>query len=458
MRCNGSDRAGVGRLACVLPGLLLLLLPTTRLVALGGSEDRPPAAAGETSETVGDGGTVSAIPDKFTVAVYYEVRDETDDLSAREVRTLVDTLIGTLSSVDNALIFRRFPSDVENFRSYTFDRNAYGWLEIDFGGNREEFSARVRSFSVLSAVPSMDQSAEGPFDDRLRILSFIWSPLAERFERSAKEIVETALAEQRTSVVTFYGEPGTQIVGITDEPQTIGSDGELSFELLIPFAYDYEARGTLRYPRSGEVFLGEEDQSVELGGRRKSRFFFDGSLSDLAYPDITAGFQPVNDFGFVQLGIESYIAGFVPIAAADSPESNPPVFVSEPISNIHLQAGRLFRANHANLRPFVSAGPFMRLVHGPYWGPESQSPGGVQLRAGAEIGSRAPWRFQFSLRPTLYLTGNGDEFAVTVPSSYIRVESDIDPGETGLSGFFDLFALSVGARFQPQLADTQEGR
>ncbi len=453
MKVREPGRTRLKCLTSILLCFLVLTLPATRIMALGGSEARQ--QGGPASEP-GDAGTVAVVPDEFTVTVYYRVREKTEGLAASEIRSLVDTLIGRLASVDDALVFRPVPPDVERLRTYTFERDAYGWVEIDLTGERTEFSARVRAYSVLSAAASMDELVTGPFDDQLRILSIIWNPLVEPFERSARQILETALAEQRTSVVTFAGDPGTVIVGITQEPQRIGTDGQLAFELLIPFAYEYEARGTLRYPQSGEVFLGEEDQVIELTQSRKSRFFYDGSLSSLAYPDVAVGFHPVNDDVFVQLGLESYIGGFVPIAASEASGSNAPVFVSEPLTNIHLQAGRLFRENHENVRPFVSAGLFMRFVHGPYWGPESQSPGGVQLRTGIEVGSRSPWRFLFSLRPTLYLTGNGDEFAVTVPYSYRRFETGINAGEKGLSAFLDPFAFSLGVRFQPRLEEERE--
>ena len=402
-------------------------------------------------------GALSAqIPENFTVTVFYDVRDETDGLTGAEVGALVDTLIASLAAQRDELVFLRVPDGVADNRRFSFEEGAFGWIEIDLTGERELFFADIRVYSVLAAEPLLDQQVEGPFDERLRIFRIIWNPVAERFAEVAGEIVATAVAERRTSTLTFTGLPGTRIHGIEQASGLIGEDGATELELLIPFAYEYDARGRFIYPVGGEVFLGEDDVTVELAQKRKARFFFDGALSELAYPELAAGIYPFGETIYAQLALESYIVGFVPIGAGINGDEERGVFVSEPLTNVHLQFGAMLRAAHRQTRPFASIGPFLRLVHGPYWGAESQSPGGINLRAGAEVGSRSPWRLVLAWRPSLYLSTVGDEFITNFQRPAARIESFL--GRSGLSAVIDPFSISVGVRFQPALRVEETGR
>lgn len=396
------------------------------------------------------------IPENFTVTVFYDVRDETDGLTGAEVGALVDTLVASLARQRDELVFLRVPGGVADNRRFAFEEGAYGWVEIDLSGERELFSAEIRAYSVLAAEPLLDRRVEGPFDERLRIFRVIWNPVAERFAAVADEIVATAVAERRTSRLTFTGLPGTRIHGFEAELNGIGEDGSLELELLIPFAYQYDARRRFVYPVGGEVFLGEDDVRVDLVQQRKTRYFFDGALSELAYPELAAGIYPFGETLYAQLALESYIVGFVPIAAGYERHDDRGVFVSEPLTNVHLQFGAMLRAAHRQTRPFASIGPFLRFVHGPYWGPEAQSPGGINLRAGAEVGSRSPWRLVLAWRPSLYVSTAGDEFITNFDRPAPRIESFL--GRGGLSAVIDPFSISAGVRFQPALGVEDSGR
>ncbi len=424
--------------------ILAVLLLLTVTGTLSAQNQSPDAAA--------------QIPDNFIVTLFYDVRDETDGLTGAEVGALVDTLIASLARQRDELVFLRVPDDVADNRRFSFEEGAFGWIEIDLRGERELFSAGIRVYSVLAAEPLLDQRVEGPFDERLRIFRIIWNPVAERFAAVAEEIVATAVAERRTSTLTITGLPGTRIHGIEQEQQSVrvGEDGTAELELLIPFAYEYDARGRFIYPADGEVFLGETDVRVDLSQRRKARYFFDGALSELAYPEFAAGIYPFGETLYAQLALESYIVGFVPIATGTDGDEERGVFVSEPLTNVHLQFGAMLRRPHRQTRPFASIGPFLRFVHGPYWGPESQSPGGINLRAGAEVGSRSPWRLVLAWRPSLYLSTVGDEFITNFQRPAARIESFL--GRSGLSAVIDPFSISVGVRFQPALRVEETGR
>ncbi len=404
------------------------------------------------------GQAVEAEQEEQTALVYHHVDTDDADLSPDERTAIVLALFSQLSERMPEFEFLPLPS-VEAPRSYVYEHDGIGWVEVDVSGDREELIAEVSVYPVRSAYPLVEETVTGPFDWRLSALSAFWQPAVSAWEERSTDMIDIAVREMHPGVLTLTGSPGTRVSRLdngsggipsaTDEPVELDESGRLQLELAMGRVYSFEATAPGYYPRSHEVFLGEREKTVELDLRRRSRLFYDVLASHLTYPEVGIGIVSGGGRFYARFGVESYIAGFVPAASGGTGISG--ALVSEPLSQLHLQTGVYLRSGNRNVRPFFGLGGFSRIVHGSYWGFERQAPAGVRASAGLEFGSRGPWRFLLELRPDLYATRAPDEFRANAPEDFDFVRPDFPVGDTGYSGFFDPFGLAVGIRFQPSV-------
>lgn len=334
----------------------------------------------------------------------------------------------------------RFEQTVQLARS----READAWIHVQLLGDMERLVAQGSSFDLLRMQEVGTFELERPFSTGFRDLERgIWADavrLVQDHYRKYQDAVE----------VRFVGAPGTILRHIWDEPFEIGESGELSLLLPSPMTYNYRATLRGRYPSSGTFYLQHDPLRIEVPSEAAARFALELFTANFRYLGAGASVYLVPAYLYLRATAVSYAYGLFLVEDFGEEDAVPDFLDGAPLSELALQFGSYLRPPDTLLRPYVSAGTFMRLSHkGGEFKPEASAPYGLLATLGLEYSPNLRTRFFVEYAPRVIAITTREEYlSSTLPKAYL--DRSGSPAGYVYSGAYLVraFELQLGVRRQ----------
>ncbi len=322
------------------------------LAALGLSAQEASGAAADAGQDPG------AEPQARRILVFLDFAPESD-YSTQEAVLLRESLMASLSARQEYLSVVEWPeTDVpETDRERTlaaFDLGCDSWLAVTVTGSVEEAGYQALAFDLVARKYPLDYGLTLTQPLRTRDLQRrFWGEMATELSLSM------SVPEAGTEI-TFVGEPGTVIVGAGDTKIALGETGRATVVLPNPNVYRFRATRVNFDPLTETLVVGDDPQTVVLDQQPAPRHIVDVGLSTLNFPTASYGYYLLPNYIFAKIGFTSYVAGFYLMSETGEERR---LFVSEPLTEIHLQAGSYFTPADREVRGYAGAIGGMRVIH-----------------------------------------------------------------------------------------------
>ncbi len=295
------------------------------------------------------------------------------------------------------------------------------WLWVGISGSRDSPSFAVQSFDLLRNAMSFEQSIpqEGPI-----VLSGARSAAMDQIARLMLEnygVARTAASPEpgqtdqapqnpTSAILRIHARPGTAITGLQAEKIKVGLDGVAVVAVDAPASYIIVARLSGYYPAQRSFYV-DSSRDVEMSQEPASLWSLEASSFNSFFPAIDASYFFVPNWAYVKLGLTSFLFGF-------RLDDNAVIY-SFPLIDFTLQAGCYLAPEDSVLRPYASAGAFIRFIFPPDFTPrlDPVSPFGFQLTLGSEAQVTMKLRLFLELVPMLYLSRHTDLFLASLGRS-----------------------------------------
>jgi hypothetical protein len=327
---------------------------------------------------------------------------------------------------------------LEQLGSSARSAGADGWLQVTLSGGWGSAKLGIRSYDLISGsmVAELNQERNGwaapaglareGWEDVVKAVAGKFPPV----EGTAP--VDASIPEARLTITAL---PGSVVTGLGKEPLRIESDGSAS--RVLPALRQYELRTSLAgfTPVTQRLFLSA-DREVRVEQTKESRWAMELSLLDGRAPgfDVSMAF-PAQSL-FLRLGFTTYAAALA-LSSTDT-------FVSEPLTNLGLQAGLYLRPSDRLLRFYAGLGAFLRIVHatGTALTLDPVSPFALHAVLGTELRLSPNGRLYLEYTPTFFQTTLPDQFRASLGP-------DTVPGWIfGPAEAFSMFSFRIGYRWQ----------
>ncbi len=216
------------------------------------------------------------------------------------------------------------------------------WLLVTIEGSAERASYRSVAFDLVARKYLFEIEKQLDQGVRTRDLARrFWSEIAALLGETLQTVIPG-------TEITFLGEPGTKVTGISDEPIVLEEDGRAVRTLINPNYYEYRATRVGYFPVEGVLIVGDASATVELDQRKATRHTIEGGLTTLNFPTVAYRYDIIPQWVFAGAFVTSYSLGY---SLADSGEETR-LFVSVPLHEIRLVAGGFFLPVDARVRPY----------------------------------------------------------------------------------------------------------
>ena len=313
-----------------------------------------------------------------------------------------------------------------------------GWLQVTLNGGWSAAKIGIRAYDVRSStlVTELVRERTGwgspaglareGWEDVVQVVAGKF-PMVER-----PAPLDASVPHARLTVSAL---PGSILTGLGKTPVRIESDGSASLEL--PALQEYVLRTSLAgfLPVTQRFFLSA-DREIRVEQARESRWGLQLALLDGRAPglDVTMAF-PAQSL-FLRLGFSTYVAALT--------LSEKDIFVSQPLTNLHLQGGLYLSAPDRFARFYLGLGAFLRVVHarGSALTLDAISPFGLHAIVGSELSIFSKGRIYLEYTPTIFQTDLPDVFRAALGQESV-------PGWLfGKGEVVSLFSFSVGYRLR----------
>jgi len=287
---------------------------------------------------------------------------------------------------------------------------ADAWMLVTVGGDWTSAQIGVKAFDLLSKASVANVTATRASWGSPGGLAYEqWADIAHAVAGKFPPIENTAAeaAGQNLVQLTVSALPGSLVSGLGKKPLRVGPDGAVSVKLA-PW-HEYLLRATLAdyVPVSRRLFLSE-DREIRLAQRRSSRWALEASLTDSRAPgiDVTMAF-PARSL-FLRFGFTTY-------AVALSFDGTR-LFLSDPLTDVILQAGLYISPEDQLFRLYAALGAFARVIHEagsmPVFDPVA--PLAAQVVVGTELSVSNRSRLFLEYTPTIYGTSFPDSLRASL--------------------------------------------
>jgi hypothetical protein len=402
------------------------------LVALG-------LSAQETSGTTAAGQSPDAEPQARRILVMLSFAPESD-YSPQEAVLLRESLMASLSARQEYLSVVEWPEadfpETDRERTFAaFDLGCDSWLAVTVTGSVEEAAYQALAFDLVARKYPVEYEMSLSQPLRTRDLQQrFWAEMTEELSLSM------SVPESGTEI-TFVGEPGTVIVGAGDTEIALGETGRTTVVLPNPNVYRFRATRINYDPLTETLVVGDDPQTVVLDQQPAPRHIVDLGLSTLNFPTASYGYYLLPNYIFAKIGVTSYVAGFYLLSETGEERR---LFVSEPLTEIHLQAGSYFTPADRDVRGYAGAIGGMRIIHSVFFlGLEPIAPFYAGPFVGFEFEPVAKILGFFEWSPVMLFTEVPTLLGSSVPAGY-------DPmGVTDFGiGLVEFLRYRVGVRYQ----------
>jgi hypothetical protein len=322
-------------------------------------------------------------------------------------------------------------------RVRTLEALDYGcdsWLSVEITGSSDGAGYTARAFDLVTRKYPVDYELqlEQPLRSR---------DLRRRFwDEMLTELTDTLSVPDSGTRITFVGRPGTVIRGAGSAALTLDEEGRTTVELPNPNVYRFRATRLGYNPLTETLVVGDAPKTVVLEQARAPRHIVDVGLSTLSYPTASYGYYLLPNYIFAKIGFTSYVAGFYLLGETQEPS----LWVSEPLTEFHLQLASFFSPADVEIRGYAGAVGGLRLMHSTFlFGLEPLAPFffgpllGVEFEPFASILGFVEWS------PVMLLSDETRLLSSAFPAGY----EPMAVTNFGI-GLVDFLRYRVGVRFQ----------
>lgn len=351
--------------------------------------------------------------------VVFMAFDTAADYTEREARVLYDALVLELADANPDVVILQDgtlspPAQFAQKVEYTRTREADAWFEVVLSGSMERLVARGTSYDLLRMQEIGTFEMERPFSTGFReIERGIWG--------DAAAVLRQHYAKYQDAVeVRFRGAPGTTLRGIWDEPFALNENGELTLLLPSPMTYRYRATLRGRYPETGTFYLQHDPLFIDIPSEPAARFAVELFTAGLRYPGAAVSFYFVPSWMYLRTAAVSYRFGLF-LVDDYGYDPAPDIIDGAPLTELASQLGVYLRAPDTMLRPYLSVGGALRIVHDSgFPATESSAPVGIAATLGLEYSPNIRTRFFVEYVPRVYEIESRDAYLdATFPSAFL---------------------------------------
>jgi hypothetical protein len=313
-----------------------------------------------------------------------------------------------------------------------------GWIQVTLSGGWNAVRFAIRGYDLSSGAVVLEITRErSGWGSPAGLVREGWDDVVQAVAGKFHMPQRPAIADASVPLarLTVNALPGSTLTGLGKNPVRIESEGSASMEL--PAFQEYVLRTSLAgfIPVTQRFFLST-DRQIAVEQSRESQWGLQVALLDGRAPgaDVTMAF-PAQSL-FLRLGFSTYVAALT--------LSDTDIFVSQPLTNLHLQAGWYMSAPDRFARFYLGLGGFLRIVHasGSPLTLDAISPFGLHATVGAELSVFSKGRIYLEYTPTIFQTDMPDVF-------HAALGQDIGPGWIfGKREVMNLVSFSFGYRWQ----------
>jgi hypothetical protein len=362
------------------------------------------------------------------------------DYSPQEAVLLRESLMASLSARQEYLSVVEWPEadfpETDRERTFAaFDLGCDSWLAVTVTGSVEEAAYQALAFDLVARKYPVEYEMSLSQPLRTRDLQQrFWAEMTEELSLSM------SVPESGTEI-TFVGEPGTVIVGAGDTEIALGETGRTTVVLPNPNVYRFRATRINYDPLTETLVVGDDPQTVVLDQQPAPRHIVDLGLSTLNFPTASYGYYLLPNYIFAKIGVTSYVAGFYLLSETGEERR---LFVSEPLTEIHLQAGSYFTPADRDVRGYAGAIGGMRIIHSVFFlGLEPIAPFYAGPFVGFEFEPLTNILGFFEWSPVMLFTEVPTLLGSSVPPGY----EPMGVADFGI-GLVEFLRYRVGVRYQ----------
>ena len=362
-----------------------------------------------------------------------------EGLDNLEELLLYESLILRLSVLSENLVVLEYgsgpiPLSDEEKREQVRLRRADSWLFVAVSGSSEAMTIQASSFDLLAGELVFNLEMWQNLDRGVAALERgFWNELAQAvagYYREGGRNIATAVSKGR---IVIEGKPRTTIYGLLAKPLKTGREGRVEAEVLLPATLSYRAYAPGYDPVEGRIYLEQGDARIRLNQKRGARFGLEFFMKNLQFPGFNFMFFIVPNTIFTSVGLTTFIGGLY-----WGSEDEHDFFISRSLSHLDVSAGIYLNKVDAQIRFYISAGAFLRVVStaDPLIMLEPLAPFGLQPAYGFELGGFNPWRLFFEYAPLFYYSNNPEVMNVFTDRPYelsqINTNWFVEPGNVRL--------------------------
>ncbi|MBA7699071.1 hypothetical protein ES703_107757 [subsurface metagenome] len=382
--------------------------------------------------------------------LYFEQAGKSD-FTASEMLMLYESLLLKLSRASEEVLIIEaseagVPPSEEERSERAREWGVDSWLLARISGNMKAMTVAVISYDLISGeelfgFELVKEQGARLVDLERRFWDEVVEAVREKYQKVSHRI---AMEGAGSAVVIFRAAPGTQIVGLVEEPLQIGPEREARVELPLHATYSWTAFCQGYYPVEQHIYLERGGTIINMEQRPGSRYALNFYLNNFTFPGFDFSYYFIPNFFFARVGLTSFLLGINLNNDSDS-AGDAPILVSRSLLHLNLAAGLYLNEAHCFFRYYVAAGLFARIIlaRGYGIGVEPIAPFGIQPAFGVELSHQMRKRFYVEYSPLFYITGYPEWMRASFPSGRVPFNY-IFLGKVVV----DFFNFRIGLRLQ----------
>lgn len=378
--------------------------------------------------------------------------DAPEDFSEYEKFFIYNSVLAAISRASPEVVILEseeveVPAVFEDRQLLVRESDADSWVFVQVQGDRSNTTFYYETFDLLTLTTYGETTIETGLRIDLRTISrgTQWDGLAKTIRDNYFYLIDR-------EDVSINAPPGAVITGLSSDEIIIDESGNTVVSLFNPAIYNYHVDLNGHYSIEEEFYLGFTEFDLEIDPIPTINFALELSFNSFQFLGFQAYWYPVPANWFVGLGFTTYSLGLYLV------NDTPDLVRSNPLTTIKLQSG-IYLFDEINLlRPYISLGAGLRIVHIPD-DPDTTAEDGI-----FEINKATPLEISLALGvelslddrfvrvfaeyvPVMFISSDIEEFRDASFLNYLYSSNEI-PGYTFLENLaFDFRNFAVGMRF-----------